>query len=297
MDYYAGIDGGGTKTIVRCLSRDGKTEFSKTFGAFNYNGIGERAFRVLLSKIVKWLAGNGRCCGLCIGAAGISNSLMQKTVSEILNDSDIAVWRLVGDHEIALEGALEGKSGMIVISGTGSICYGKGKDGILVRRGGWGHLIGDDGSGYGIGRDALRAIAWDIDLCGSSTVLTKILADEMALDNREAIISYVYSNDKSAIAAIAPLVAGAAEKGDKVAIEIVENNAERLADCVISLQSTLKVEDPHLALLGGLVEKIAVFRAALIDSVHRKNPEIKCINPVKTAVEGALIMAKKLANA
>ena len=155
MRFTAGIDGGGTKTTVECRDAQGAVLCRKTFGAFNLNSIGEDAFRGLLAEITGFFSGLGGCGALCIGAAGVSNSRVRELTAEAVGQAGIRRWRLAGDHETALYGALAGGPGCALIAGTGSICCGRNAAGGFARAGGWGHLIDDGGSGYALGRDAL----------------------------------------------------------------------------------------------------------------------------------------------
>ena len=159
MRIIAGVDGGGTKTKLICKSLDGNDEHVFGYGPFNINAIGEFSFRSLLSRIVDDIVRIGECEALCLGAAGVSNSNMCDIVSDVVGSSRIARWSLVGDDVIAMEGALDGGPGIIVISGTGSIVLGRDSEGNKIRMGGWGHLIGDEGSGYGLEHKDLIGLA------------------------------------------------------------------------------------------------------------------------------------------
>ena len=191
---YISVDGGGTKTRVCCCSLDGAEIETRTFGAFNINSIGLEKFRTLLSDITAFLKSVGECSAVCIGSAGISNEVMADAVSDAMKDAGIRNWKLVGDNVIALAGALDGGAGIILIAGTGSICFGRGRNGEEARSGGWGHLIGDEGSAYALGRDALSAVARAMDGYGKQTMLTSLLASELGLDTRSRIISYMKSS-------------------------------------------------------------------------------------------------------
>ena len=108
MKIVAGIDGGGTKTKVICQDLQGQTIAEEKFGAFNLNSIGEEGFTALMKQICEFLQNKGECVSLCIGAAGVSNPQMRGLVEQAMNQAGIEKWELVGDHEIALWGALEG---------------------------------------------------------------------------------------------------------------------------------------------------------------------------------------------
>lgn len=291
MDFIAGIDGGGTRTTVMCRTVDQKPLGCRTFGAFNINSIGETAFCSLLQEITDYLCSVGICQCLCIGAAGISNRTMEQCVDSAVQRAGIKKHFLVGDHEICLCGALDGKSGIGVISGTGSICFGRSEDGRLERAGGWGHLIGDEGSGYGLGRDALGYIARYLDGYGERTVLTQLLAQNRGLATRQDIISYVYSNDKSAIASLAPLVEDAALQGDDVALKIIETNARSLCQAVCAVSTKLGLGKTNVAMLGGLLSHGTVLRKRFIDILGELDRAKHCIDPIADAATGAVMMA------
>ena len=303
MDFVVGIDGGGTKTTVLCrsinsYSKDGKNIALKQFGAFNLNSIGEEAFTLLLDEICNYIESvmkaNGECKALCIGAAGISNVKMKELVSLSMNNHKIKNWKLVGDHEIALCGALDGKSGIGVIAGTGSICFGCDEKGLFERAGGWGHLIGDDGSGYALGRDALIEVAKAYDGYGEPTQIRDLLSLEMNLSSRAQIISYVYSNDKSAIAAIAPIVEKACSQGDSIATNIINKNAYALTCMVEAVSHKLSLSKTNVAMLGGLLSNKTNLRATFIEKMHEIDSNKTCIDPLHDAATGASMMALEM---
>ena len=148
MRLAAGIDGGGTRTTLECRSPEGAVLCRESFGPFNLNSIGEERFAALWAEIIGFLNAQGTCSALCAGAAGISNPRVRALTAQAMERAGIVRWKLVGDHETALYGALSGQPGCALIAGTGSICCGRNARGEFVRAGGWGHLIDDGGSGY-----------------------------------------------------------------------------------------------------------------------------------------------------
>jgi len=294
MKYVAGIDGGGTKTKLICRSLEGVELYSAMLGAFNINGIGIDEFTLLLKEICKRLKAVGECEALCIGSAGVSNELMIQTVGEAMRSADIKNWRLVGDHITALYGALEGEPGIAIIAGTGSICYGLRKDGSEARSGGWGHLIGDEGSGYALGRDALSAVAREMDGYGEKTLLTKLLIEETGLDTREKIISYVYGSDKSNVASLSRIVEQAAKQGDSEALRIIKKNAADISRLVVTVAKKLEFKGVEVAMLGGMLQHDTCLRKEFIRRMAYERPDIKCIEPRHDAAEGAVMMARKV---
>ena len=292
IQFIAGIDGGGTKTTVICQNLNGEILAEKRFGPFNINSIGEESFIALMSQICEFLNSIGECIVLYIGAAGVSNSQMQSLIELAMMKAGIEHWNLVGDHEIAFCGALEGTPGMSLIAGTGSICFGRNLKGEILRAGGWGHLLADEGSGYAIGRDALKAIVRYWDGCAEETSLVDAVAKELQIDSPQKMITYTYGNDKSGIARVAHIVEQEAMKGDKVANEILTENAKMLVELVVLVAKRLNIESGEIAMLGGLLENDTFLRKRLIETVEETCPEFVCVKPRQNAAMGAVMMAK-----
>ena len=294
MDFIAGVDGGGTKTKVVCALPEGKPLDTAVFGPFNLNSIGAERFSALLRQLCDYLNGLGRCRALCIGSAGISNRDMARLVETEMDRGGIENWKLVGDQVIALNGALSGEAGIALIAGTGSICFGKNKAGAYARSGGWGHLIGDEGSGYALGRDALAAVAKAWDGWGEQTLLSQALAEQLELDDQKKIISYTYGGDKSRIAALAPLVEQAAGQQDRVALAIIRDNAVKMVGLVGAVAHQLGLKAGKVAMLGGLLEHNTNLRRAFIAEMSEKYPDLICTEPEHDAATGALMLAKEM---
>ena len=294
--FFCGVDGGGTRTTVICRTPEGQDIGKRLFGPFNLNSIGEESFRSVLGEILAYIGNLGTCLGLCIGASGITNENVRSMADGILAGKGIP-YILLGDYEIAHTGALGGKEGIVLIAGTGSVCFGKTCDGRSAMGGGWGHLIGDRGSGYGLGRDALVAVARVLDGYGEPTVLTDMLYGEKGLDTPERIVSYVYSNDKSAVAALSPLVDRACRQGDPVSRRIVDDNARELADIVLAVAGRLGFAGTDVALLGGLLENPTCLRDSLLQILGSRNAALNCTAALHSAAEGALMEAMRLTDA
>ena len=219
---------------------------------------------------------------------------MTSIINEHFSASSVKRWKLVGDHEIVLVGALNGGKGIIFVCGTGSIALGRDNDGSYVRAGGWGHLIGDEGSGYGLGRDAFFAVTKDIDGYGCHTVLTNLIAQKLGLVTQDDIISYVYSGDKSSVAALAPIVEEAYKAGDEIAIQIVRKNAEAAVDIIECVARKMRLESGKVAMHGGLVSHETSMYHEIISCMNRRMPGFSCIHPEKDSLQGALLLAREM---
>ena len=218
--FIAGIDGGGTHTRIEMRDMDNCLVRRGDFGPFNINSIGETAFRGLLREVFAWCGGMENCARLCVGAAGISNPKVGEILGEELAQAGFAgQWKLCGDQEIALRGAMDGP-GVVIISGTGSICFGKNAAGQTARSGGFGHLIDDGGSGYALGRDVLACAVRSVDGRIRAPELLQAVCDRLG-SGPEGIVPFVYSpkTDKAAIARYSYVALELAERGDEASLE------------------------------------------------------------------------------
>lgn len=266
--FIAGIDGGGTHTRIEIRDMENRFVRREEFGPFNMNSIGEDSFRELLRKVFAWCGDMARCARLCVGAAGISNPRVQAVLEEELARSGFrGVWKLCGDQEIALRGAMDG-AGVVVIAGTGSICFGKNAAGETARSGGYGHLIDDGGSGYALGRDVLGCAVRCVDgRIGQSGILQAVC--EQLQGGPEKIVPFVYApeTDKAAIARFAPIALEQAAQGDAAAWDILRREAEELAQLVAAVQGRLGMPKCRIALLGGLISTENAYRRAVVDKL------------------------------
>ena len=154
----------------------------------------------------------------------------------------------------------------MLIAGTGSIAIARSEDGSTRRVGGWGQELGDEGSGYWIGREALHAVVQADDGRAADTALRSAVLDHLRLGAATDLIAWVASADKGAVAALVPGVAGAAEGGDQVAQDVLERASAALERHVSALleQSGPWSQAPPLALWGGLIWEGGPLRDRLV---------------------------------
>jgi N-acetylglucosamine kinase-like BadF-type ATPase len=167
---------------------------------------------------------------------------------------------VVNDALVALEAGAPGRPGVVIISGTGSISYGRNAEGMAARSGGWGYVLGDEGSGYWIGRAAVRAVLREADQRGKETALTPLLLAHFGLDQPQGLIHEVYhSNLKpAAIGALAQCVHQAFAQGDEVAIGILRGAANELESAAMSVARRLDLVGDHFPfiLAGGIFKAV-----------------------------------------
>ena len=289
----AGIDGGGTHTRLELRDDENRLLSRTEFGPFNLNAIGEAAFRRLLRQVLAACGDMADCARLCVGGAGISNPAVGAILGQELERAGFSgMWKLCGDQEIALRGAMDGP-GIAVIAGTGSICFGKNQAGQTARSGGFGHLIDDGGSGYALGRDVLSAAVQALDgRCPDTAILERVY-HRLGREDPGAIVSFVYdeTTDKAAIARFSSIALALAEEGNPTAQAILNRGAGELYALAAAVQRRLGLEGRPIALLGGLLSGENPYRRA----VARKLAGLgTVIYPAHDALWGAAQMAWEL---
>lgn len=291
--FIAGIDGGGTHTRLELRTADNRFPERREFGPFNLNAIGEAAFRQRLREVFAACGNMADCAGLCVGGAGISNPDVGRILAEELERAGFSgKWKLCGDQEIALRGAMDGP-GLAVIAGTGSICFGKNAAGATARSGGYGHLIDDGGSGYALGRDTLSAAVRALDGRSEDEAILDAVLEELGASAGSGIVSFVYGSttDKAAIARFSGIALELAAAGNTTAAEILDRGAEELSLLAAAVQRRLGLENCPIALLGGLLSQ---------ENAYRRRVEAKLsqlgsvISPAHDALWGAAQMAWEL---
>lgn len=290
--FIMGIDGGGTHTRIELRDMENRLIRRGEFGPFNINSVGEAAFRSLLREIFAWSGGMAHCDRLCIGAAGISNPKTAWILAEELEKQGFqGKWKLCGDQEIALRGAMEGP-GIAVIAGTGSICFGKNAAGETARSGGYGHLIDDGGSGYALGRDVLSAAVRALDGRVKNQEILQAVCRRLG-GGPEKIVPFVYGpeTDKAAIAGFASLALELADRKDPEALEILGREARELSALVAAVQERLGLSHCRIALLGGLLENATSYRRVVADTLVSYGT---VVSPAHSALWGAAQMAWEL---
>ncbi|MBR3972765.1 MAG: hypothetical protein IKJ99_02295 [Oscillospiraceae bacterium] len=288
--FIAGIDGGGTHTRIELRDMENRLIRRGEFGPFNLNSIGETAFRNLLREVFAWCGDMGKCERLCIGAAGISNPDVSRILREELENAGfLGTWKLCGDQEIALRGAMDG-AGIVLISGTGSICFGKNEAGETARSGGYGHLIDDGGSGYALGRDILSCAVRAIDGRVEDTAILQAVCTRLG-GGPEKIVPFVYSpeTDKSAIAQFSRIALELADYPESKRILI--QGANELAQLVAAVQKRLNLSGCRIALLGGLLAFDNPYRRCVSEQLGSLGT---VISPSHDALWGAAQIAWEL---
>ena len=303
MSFFVGIDGGGTKT--RCVLTDDLLKVLQTeeSSAANPLAVGfeksvECLFSLVASVTEKEKINFKAVESLGIGLAGVgrveNKEKLQKIILEKFSFSkDIfQKIKIFTDAEIALEGAFNGKAGAILIAGTGSIIYGKEESGKIFRVGGFGKIIGDEGSGYSIGRKGLTAIAKYFDGRGKETSLVKKISEQFGIQNSNQLINKIHTENLD-IAAIAKLVIDCADEGDDICINILDQESDELLFHISALMKKMDVNQLDLCLSGSLLTNKNYYSNLLETKIRKFFPQINIKSAIYPPEIGAILLAKK----
>jgi N-acetylglucosamine kinase-like BadF-type ATPase len=184
------------------------------------------------------------CRGMCFGLAGVARKeeeeRMANALLSFLHNYDMQVpLRVTNDAEIALMAGLGQNSGIIAIAGTGAIVFGFTPERKRFRTGGWGHILGDKGSGYEIGLQTLQTVMQSFDGVKPPTSLRERVLEKHGFSSEDELRVYVYQPfvKKQHIAEHAELCINAAREGDEAAIRIITGAADDMADLTIAMRS------------------------------------------------------------
>ena len=242
--YVLGIDAGGTKTVCLLADEEGAILAEARGGGANLQAHGELEVEKVLHYVMDTAIGDRdiRPAAICLGIAGVDRPQDADAVRGIMRRIGFKARTLVvNDALVALVAGAGDTPGVVIISGSGSIAYGRNAAGRAARAGGWGYLLGDEGSGFWIGRRALSAIVRAADGRGPATELTERVMTHLKLVRPSDLIHETYYRDlkRTAIAGLALLVAEARTAGDAVASEILTQAARELTSAASSVVNRL----------------------------------------------------------
>ncbi|RKL66588.1 ATPase [Salipaludibacillus neizhouensis] len=294
MAYVIGIDGGGTKTT--CLFNNindflphKESESLTVIGeASNPHVVGFDEMKTRLQQLIahgvaKYSIQPNDISGVSCGLAGVGRKEDVREIEKVfqqiffeLQFSEHSIFSAHSDSYIALRGALQpgAKEGILVVSGTGSSATGIGSQGNVYKSGGWGHILGDEGSGYQIGMRALNKITKAYDMREKNTILTDLVLKELALEHPKDLISYIYGRkpEKKDIARLAKQVMEAVSHGDDVAEEILIGAANELVSHVESLHKKCPSYNERTPIMttGSIFTYSKDLERYFIDNIHLK---------------------------
>jgi glucosamine kinase len=299
---FMGIDGGGSKTS--CAVGDETSLLgSGTAAGSNLIRLGESEAREALAAAIR------QACAVAnvspsqiqrsyVGLAGAARPEINDAVRRIVSELVGGEIEVVGDMVIALEAAFGDGPGVIVIAGTGSVAYGRNANGHIVRAGGWGFAISDEGSGHWIGRAAVSAALRAADEAGLEDVrlLAEVMKSWKASTHQQVVLT-ANAAPSPDFAALLPVVLAAADCGDPIARGILTQAGSELAAlCKIAVRR-LFPDYPAVpvAMSGGVFRNCALVRQVFYNSLRSEFPNVAVNATVIEPVRGALELARKAA--
>lgn len=303
--YFLGVDGGASKTAALVIDEDGQALGRGVAGPSNHLRVGiETATRNIERAVNIALVEAGMAIrqveyAYC-GIAGADHPAhRQRVIDSLKIFFPKGNFIVDNDARIALTGAVGFGSGIVIISGTGSVAFGRNDSGQEARAGGWGPTIGDEGSGYAIARDGLSAIVRAHDGRGRKTKMTELLCYDYDMCSPEDLPRFVYATTTHAddIARYGKLVIESARLGDDVAREILERAGRELAECVLAVARRLSLTPAPfpVAYVGGVFNAEDVLLQPMRSVVANEAPQATLAPPKNTPVEGAAMMAMRAA--
>ena len=294
-----GIDAGGTKTVALLADDQGRIVGEGRAGAANLQANGELEVEKVLHDVIdRACEGQPAPKAVCLGLAGVDREGDGEIIRGVMRRLGFRSHTLiVNDALIALVAGAGTNAGLVIISGTGSIAYGVNSEGVAARAGGWGSSLGDEGSGYWIGRRALAAVVRDADGRGPHTRLTAMVLAHFSLTRPEQLVSQVYDrvDGRRAIASLGHTVEEARAGGDVVATEIMREAAHELSLAASSVIARLEMRGEQFpALLAGGLLKSAPWLAG---EVSRHLAEVAPRSIVSVLTEEPALGAVRLAMA
>lgn len=296
-----GIDGGGSKTHAIVADEHG-TPIAETVGPGSAVRPGQiDASADVIAGVVRDVLASCEMTHvtprvLCVGVAGVGREAERQALWQALVSRELAEDIVIhSDFAVALDDAFGEGPGVLLISGTGSVAFGRSPAGATARCGGWGPVCGDEGSGAWIGRRALSVVTGAADGREPETALTGAILTAAQLNETADLVGWAAQATPAVLATLAPVVLSVAESGDLRANSLVSIAVEELALHVRALARQLFVDERAsvpVALTGGMLQRGSLLRKRLENRLKSVVPgahlQSDAVNPARGAVRGAV---------
>ncbi|MDZ8078488.1 MAG: N-acetylglucosamine kinase [Nostoc sp. SerVER01] len=314
MPYVLGIDGGGSKTVCVLVDDSGQVLGRAEAGESNYQSIGiEATFKSIESAIhtatneARQIINTITIEAICLGLAGVGRAsdieVVNNLVQELQNSKILPItWSLqpeniviCNDALIALVGGIGHDVGIVVAVGTGSIVFGRNHQGKTKRVGGWGYILGDEGSAYKIAVAGMNAALKSYDGREIATSLVDAFKQHLNLESIEDLIEVIYRQQWGVkqIAALAPVVDLAAASGDEVANNIIDDAVQELVKSTSTVIDAIFIPDSiyEVVTTGSVWLSRSKIHERFSASIIKKFPFMQVIYPRFEPAYGAALLA------
>jgi len=297
-----GVDGGGTHTRAALLDRSGAVRGEGSAEAANFLRVGlvpavGNIVRAVDQACLRAGIERSQIASACIGLAGVGNAKHRRQMHEALEAAlGLADMSIETDARVALAGATDLQQGVVIIAGTGSIAYGVNNRREYARAGGWGPAMGDEGSGFYIGRRALEAVVSAYDRRSQPTSMTEAVCRHFGVASPPDLPPVIYESPATVmreIAQLARIVVRAARGGDEVALNILSEAAMELARAGVAVIERLEMQQEtfRVAYVGGVFEAGDVVIAPMGEAIKAVAPRAFVAPPLNPPVIGAAKLA------
>ncbi len=297
MAYFVGLDSGGTKT--ECWLGDETRVLGRAAaGTVKLTRVSQEIATARMRELLREVSEQagvalGEVTRTCVGIAGFSIAEVRDWAERVVREMVGGEVVVCGDDEIALDAAFRGGPGILAIGGTGSAVLGRCADGTRFKAGGWGPGIGDEGSGYWIGREALRRAFSAIDK-GEECALLEAIRSAWGVENMDAV-AYANGRPGPDLAALTRVVVACAQQGDMVAAGILSDAGDELAKQIAVVWEKMRSHGERqgsVAYTGSVVEKIAPTRDAMRRKLERCCPGLRMVEVAVNSRDGAMWRAR-----
>lgn len=300
MSVTLGIDGGGTNTRAAIVA-NGKVVGTGQSGSIKRLRVGAEAAEANLRAALKEAFAQSGMKDIDAASCGVASASMPgitEWIAAVFSDFGIEKFEVVGDEVIALDAAFQGGPGILQIAGTGSNTIGRAADGSRESAGGWSSRLGDEGSGYWIGVNAVRRALHAYDREEPTQVIAKV-GEIWGTPTMDDFINLGDSTPGPDYAALAPVIHELAEAGDPVAVGVLEQAAADLVAFVLLVRSKLRRKhkiagEVPVAWTGSVIEKTTMVREAFFKGLHVGAPEMPVAERAVVSLDGALWRAERL---
>jgi N-acetylglucosamine kinase-like BadF-type ATPase len=303
--HFLGIDSGGSKIKGMLTDLEGSAVRTSVGGAGNIAVLGRKNFKRNLTAVLhEVLAGKSPSivAHATFGIAGAGRPDEKRLAEKIIGEIGFTDFTVLTDSQLLHYSYFRDGHGVVVASGTGSFCIFRTPSGELKQLGGWGYLLGDEGSGFAIGRDAIREVIRNHESQARPSSLAQGLLSFYGHKRVGELISSVYASLKPQeyVASCAKLVCELASKGDKAAIRIVDVAANSLVDKVQEAREHVENESTcKIALAGGVLSHQPIVRGKLAEKIKSGGFQVEFVDrwlsPRGAALFHAITQADKKA--